>query len=225
MIRAALISLVFLGITLTLILMQPGANHSTDTASIEIEAPVTRAQTEIGTLEDNLDEVLATATLATEIEFVANLAKPEFIAEPVRTDPQPLIEPSQPATLKVPETPLEELIVSALKQGQSTRYIDALVNDAAEQGEVDVPASLVTQDGRVDTALLLSALSTPSRKTVPAVGSAKSYRVQPGDSLASIAYRYYGSTDRAVDIYSANLSILNSPNHVEVGQTLVIPVP
>jgi len=59
--------------------------------------------------------------------------------------------------------------------------------------------------------------------TVPAsvgpVGTPRLYKIKPGDSLAKIANRFGVSVQ---DILDANPSITD-PNHIEVGQTIVIP--
>lgn len=116
-------------------------------------------------------------------------------------------------------TDLEALIIKALRQGQSESYIHALVNDAAKKGKVEVPKSLVTAEGQVDTALLLATLSEPTN----AVPEIQTYIVSPGDSLASIAYRFYGRTDRQADILSANRETLADADKLSVGQVLNIP--
>ena len=224
MIRAALISIVFLGVTLALILMQPSTERPSDTAMIEpAEAEVSRAQTELDGLEA-LSEEIAPVMQAEEPQPVTPQPEVETAAVPVEAAPA-LVEPSQPEILPEPANDLEKLIVNALKQGQSEAYIDALVNEAASQGAVEVPQSLVTEDGRVDTGSLLAVLSSPTRSASVDTGTigARSYVVEPGDSLASISYRFYGSTSKSVDIFVANRSVLKSPNHVEVGQMLVIP--
>lgn len=49
------------------------------------------------------------------------------------------------------------------------------------------------------------------------------YVVQPGDSLWSIAQRFYGSGFGWPDIYHANSSQIGDPNDINVGQQIVIP--
>jgi nucleoid-associated protein YgaU len=115
---------------------------------------------------------------------------------------------------------LESMVLGALQQGQSEGYIDALVNDAAKEGKVEVPQGLVTAEGRVDTALLLSALSQPARPRVP-----NTYTVATGDSLASIAYRFYGDFARQADILAANADTMQSTDRLRVGQVLNLPTP
>jgi LysM repeat protein len=49
------------------------------------------------------------------------------------------------------------------------------------------------------------------------------YVVQSGDSLWSIAQRFYGSGFRWTDIYRANEGQIANPNEIQVGQELTIP--
>jgi nucleoid-associated protein YgaU len=51
----------------------------------------------------------------------------------------------------------------------------------------------------------------------------KTYRVQPGDNLTTIALRIYGDADKAEAIFEANKDKLRTMNDVPVGQDLVLP--
>lgn len=53
--------------------------------------------------------------------------------------------------------------------------------------------------------------------------SGRTYVVRPGDTLAKISLRFYGTTRNYMRIYNANRDRLASPSRIEVGQTLVIP--
>jgi nucleoid-associated protein YgaU len=53
--------------------------------------------------------------------------------------------------------------------------------------------------------------------------SRRSYRVVAGDTLTSIATRFYGSPDYWKVIYRANRKTLSAPNSLRLGQVLVIP--
>ena len=53
--------------------------------------------------------------------------------------------------------------------------------------------------------------------------SGRTYVVRPGDTLAKISLRFYGTTRNYMRIYDANRGQLLSPSRVEVGQTLIIP--
>lgn len=146
---------------------------------------------------------------------------------------------------------LETLVIQSLREGQSDAYIDALLNEAASSGQVAVPGVLVTEDGRVDTRVLLDnivtqAARTASGETAPRtrpdvpLGSAdgvevrlvqtadetmqyRFYTVQRGDSLGGIAIKFYGDVTYYPAIFDANRGRLSSPNEIRAGQRLVIP--
>lgn len=142
---------------------------------------------------------------------------------------------------------LQAIILKAMQQGQSSEYIDSLVNQAVFDGTVQVPAGLVTAEGRVDTKTLIASLiakpaTQPDSNYMNMINSLaagsftdepaapitpqkpKIYTVVSGDSLASISFAYYGSTAQYKQIFEANLNKLVSPDKIRVGQKLVIPV-
>jgi nucleoid-associated protein YgaU len=145
-----------------------------------------------------------------------------------------------------PAENLQALVLKALGQGKDSAYIDSLVNQAAFDGDVQIPAGLVTAEGRVDTKTLIASLvgkTSPQPEsdylslinTVAAssfVDTAQVvqqpqqqfYTVQPGDSLASISLQYFGTTSKYQQIFEANTDTLFSPDRVRAGQRLVIPV-
>ncbi|MFD1809151.1 LysM peptidoglycan-binding domain-containing protein [Gemmobacter lanyuensis] len=140
--------------------------------------------------------------------------------------------PAQPAgPARNPGTSLEGLVAQALREGQSDAYIDALVNEAAGQGQLSVPAALVTASGQVDTAVLLASLVQEARiaagftprpspeRRIPD----SSYTVQPGDSLGAIALRFYGDAALFPALFAANQPNLASPDQLQPGQTLILP--
>ncbi len=57
----------------------------------------------------------------------------------------------------------------------------------------------------------------------PTTGGGQTYVVRPGDTLAKISIKFYGTSRRYMDIYNANRDILSSPSSIAVGQTLQIP--
>jgi nucleoid-associated protein YgaU len=147
---------------------------------------------------------------------------------------------------------LETLVSNALRDGQTDAYINTLVNEAAGKGEISVPSALITSDGRVDTAVLMSSLVTKAqvaagntsqprpedvvaggagvevRMVNKAIGAAEShqfYTVLLGDSLGSIALKFYGNVSYYPAIFNANRALLSSPDKLKVGQRLVVPSP
>lgn len=138
---------------------------------------------------------------------------------------------------------IEQLVSQAVREGQSDAYLDAMLNEAHKAGDLNIPDELITSDNRVDTSTLLSSLVKRSiattgvpeefksvQKAVTALPepnkleATQAYRVQPGDSLAAIAHRYYGHTYLYLAIYEANRDKLATPDQIKVGQTLTIPV-
>ena len=146
-------------------------------------------------------------------------------------------------------TTLEQLVVQALREGQSDLEIDAMVNAASVAGDVAVPEILVTSDGRVDTHVLLSNIVTQAQiaagapaPAVPVIDPAETaglevrvvqratdevqarfYTVQSGDSLGAISIKFFGSVEYFPKIFEANRGFLSSPDRIRVGQRLVIP--
>jgi hypothetical protein len=51
----------------------------------------------------------------------------------------------------------------------------------------------------------------------------RTYVVQPGDTLISIAEKFYGEGKAFTDIYRANESIILDPDHLQPGTKLYIP--
>lgn len=53
--------------------------------------------------------------------------------------------------------------------------------------------------------------------------SARTYMVQPGDSLSKISKQFYGNASQYTRIFEANRDQLSNPNEIKPGQRLVIP--
>ena len=52
---------------------------------------------------------------------------------------------------------------------------------------------------------------------------AKTYTVQPGDSLSKISKQFYGDANKYMKIFEANKDKLSDPDKVKAGTNLVIP--
>lgn len=145
------------------------------------------------------------------------------------TAPQsPELAKTEPASLKV-------LVEQALSAGQSDAYLEALVDEAVDKGQVAVPDAMRTTDGAVDTRTLLASIiaksegAQPTATTAALVSEAEGpkedrfHKVLRGDSLAAISLKYYGEAQGYTRIFEANRDRLSSPNRIIVGQTLLIP--
>jgi|SRR5215472_4795613 len=53
--------------------------------------------------------------------------------------------------------------------------------------------------------------------------NARTYTVQPGDSLSKISQQYYGSANQFIKIFEANRDKLTDPDKIKTGMELVIP--
>jgi nucleoid-associated protein YgaU len=145
-------------------------------------------------------------------------------------------------------SPLQALVIGALRDGQTDAAIDAAVNEAALAGDLAVPDVMVTSDGRVDTSVLLASIISEARiaagearrpASVESVGGDgvevrvvqtaeetqqyRFYTVNSGDSLDAIAIKFYGDASYYNVIFDANRAILSSPDRIRTGQRLVIP--
>ncbi|MDD5558002.1 MAG: LysM peptidoglycan-binding domain-containing protein, partial [bacterium] len=70
--------------------------------------------------------------------------------------------------------------------------------------------------------------SAPAAAAAPAPApaaarAARRYRVAAGDSLSSLAVRFYGDAARWRDIYNANRNTVPNPRSLTPGQILIIP--
>jgi nucleoid-associated protein YgaU len=73
--------------------------------------------------------------------------------------------------------------------------------------------------GRAVNAFEVQASALPG---VPSPG-ARSHTVREGETLSSLAVRYYGDSGRSTFLFRANRSRLRAPDHVPIGTVLVIP--
>jgi nucleoid-associated protein YgaU len=100
--------------------------------------------------------------------------------------------------------------------------------------QVDLPSSAAGASGGIGSAGLSPTVSTggthgsfqaksPSRTQRAATASDYQHTVQEGETLFSLAHRYYGDKDRFIEIYQVNRDTLKSPDALTPGMTLTIP--
>jgi LysM repeat protein len=72
-----------------------------------------------------------------------------------------------------------------------------------------------------------ASLPQPEKAAAASVGggasSARTYTVQPGDTLSKIAQQVYGKANEYNRIFEANRDKLSDPNKIQPGQELSIP--
>jgi nucleoid-associated protein YgaU len=57
----------------------------------------------------------------------------------------------------------------------------------------------------------------------PSSATARTYTVQPGDSLSKISKHFYGDANMFMKIFDANKDKLSDPDKIKVGTDLLIP--
>ena len=143
-------------------------------------------------------------------------------------------EPEQTAT--DPTDRLSGLVQQALSEGQSDAYLEALIDEAVDNGQIEVTDGMRTTAGEVDTRMLLASLIANSEGAVADVYSASLdaeagveageqvfHVVASGDSLAAISLTYYGNPQDYTRIFEANRDTLERADLIRVGQSLLIP--
>ncbi len=66
-------------------------------------------------------------------------------------------------------------------------------------------------------------VATPTPAAAAPAATPRTHVVVRGDTLQSIALRYYSDRSRFRDIYAANRSVMNSPNDLRIGMELKLP--
>ena len=211
MLRTLVIGTIFLSITIALLALQPAPRSDRFVAPVVSEAPEAPVVEEIAATR--ADTNLMTAPITVPIVPKPIVAKP-ILAE-VNT-------PSTPTTIKG----LQELVSVALTQGMTGQEIDQLIVQAVDHGTLVIPDTLRTPNGQPNTMAMLATLVDATTPTTPTLTRdvGNTYVVRPGDSLASITVKYYGSTDAVNDIFWANKDRLSDPDQLRVGQTIFLPL-
>ena len=211
MLRTLVIGTIFLSITIALLALQPAPRSDRFVAPVVSEAPAAPVVEEIAATR--ADTNLMTAPIT-----VPSVPKP--------VAPNPIVAevnmPSTPTTIKG----LQELVSVALTQGMTEQEIDQLIVQAVDHGTLIIPDTLRRSDGRPNTMAMLATLVDATTPTTPTLTRdvGNTYVVRPGDSLASIPVKYYGSTDAVNDIFWANKDRLSDPDQLRVGQTIFLPL-
>ncbi|MEP5728693.1 MAG: LysM peptidoglycan-binding domain-containing protein [Sulfitobacter sp.] len=139
------------------------------------------------------------------------------------------------------------LVLETVNAEMTRRSMGNLLLEAARKGEIEIPASLSTSDGKIDMDTMLfnliqnslaedgtlegteaalemsrRAFAASDAKTKEVKGE-RIYTVKPGDSLAYISLQFYGRPNEYLQIFEANKTQLSSPDKIRVGQRLIIP--
>ena len=211
MLRTLVIGAIFLSITIALSALQPAPRSDRFVAPVVSEAPAAPVVEEIAATR--ADNNLMTAPIT--VPSVPKTVAPKPIVAEVNT-------PGTPTTIKG----LQELVSVALTQGITEQEIDQLIVQAVDHGTLIIPDTLRRSDGRPNAMAMLATLVDATTPTTPTLTRdvGNTYVVRPGDSLASIAVKYYGSTDAVNDIFWANKDRLSDPDQLRVAETIFLPL-
>lgn len=122
----------------------------------------------------------------------------------------------QPATATRSGDTAQRPFINAYAAPEPTPVEDSPISLASEP--IDPPTPATTTAAR-QPAFGPMGRELPTRPT----GSARQHVVIKGDTLFSLAQRYYGNRSRWRDIYAANRDVLPSENSLRIGMELRIP--
>ncbi|MGJ5618109.1 LysM peptidoglycan-binding domain-containing protein [Sulfitobacter sp. MF3-043] len=145
------------------------------------------------------------------------------------------------------ENAQDRIVLKTINADLTSKTMANLLQKAADEGRIELPASLNTADGNVDMDTLLfnlvqtslaedgteegaEAAREMSRRAFAAsraktreIEGKRIYVVEPGDSLAYLSLQFYGRPSDYHRIFQANRPLLKSPDLIQIGQRLIIP--
>lgn len=161
-------------------------------------------------------------------------AGPDLVIDQRLTETATRLSPTR-APLRVSQPPQDVVVLSQTAQTAEPITLAPLPSPVAtptETSPTPPPPALMPQETPVIVRQAETLPSLPEPQPQPAAArndaNAQIHIVQKGESLASIAQKYYGAQEgsRASAIqrlYEANKDILESPDKIQAGHKLVIP--
>ncbi len=122
---------------------------------------------------------------------------------------------------ELPGEPYSDLLDSLSLKKENDRLKREIADLQASQG-LPINASQANALKSKKPKSALPVVLPPKAKPSPAI-RARTYVVQPGDSLYAISRKLYGDSSHIDRIFQANRSSLPSKNSLKLGQVLVIP--
>jgi len=196
MIRMVLFALGFLAITVTLVVMQPGADRRVVEGALP--EPVTRA--EPGLPNGLTDQV------------VVGVAPQGYAPAPEAVPERSFVLPGTP-TVSAPTADLNDQEMRRM----TWDTLSSLNQATGRESAPGQPGSLL------HTIVRRSLDGVPAGiRATPQAGLGQ-YVVQSGDTLVSIAERVYGDVNMTGPLFAANQGKLSRPDDLRPGQTLILP--
>ena len=108
--------------------------------------------------------------------------------------------------------------IAVMKYNDGYKWVDiAKANKLKSAGYVEVGQKLILPELTTKTAVV----AEKSKAEIKITGA--SYVVVKNDSLWKIAMAKYNDGYKWMDIYKANKALINNPNSIEIGMTLMLP--
>jgi phage tail protein X len=138
-------------------------------------------------------------------------------------------EATEPETVRVELPPLEPSQAGYARVPGAGARVAPEPEYAAPVGVAPVPTPLPERGAPAAPVVAGPtppvATVTPTAAATPPAGSFRRHVVARGDTLSSLAYRYYGNRSRWREIYAANRDVMPNEGALQVGMELRIPAP
>lgn len=202
LIRMALMVTAFIGLTVVLIVFQPGSPRNATFEAMDEPEVVTRDAAPVVNAPQETETVAAPlpAPIPTPVQMVGE-------------DPQAADQP----------TNMRDMTFSAISNLKSVT-----TGEAPAPGQPGSLLHSVVQRSIAKTATATDAVPTlteitPVRTEPAPPADDGTYLVRDGDTLLSIAKEVFGDTGMASEIYRGNVDIMASPDSLTPGMTLKLP--
>jgi ABC-type nitrate/sulfonate/bicarbonate transport system substrate-binding protein len=124
--------------------------------------------------------------------------------------------------------PEEFVNLNFIKELDDSGFIERLYKARpviATREERLAPAARVSRESLASAGGKKTTAEAPARSDGATVSAAEGvqYTVEAGDTLSSLARKYYGDALRWDRIYQANRQTMKNPNYIYIGQKIVIP--
>lgn len=200
LIRMALMGTAFIGLTVVLIVFQPGSPRNATFEAMDEPEVVTRDAAPVVNEPQEIETVAA--PIPAPVQVVD--AKPQAADQPTNIRDMTFSAISNLKSVTTGEAPAP---------GQPGSLLHSVVQ-----------RSIAKTASPTDATPTLTEITPVRTETAPSADDG-TYLVRDGDTLLSIAKEVYGDTGMASEIYRGNVDIMASPDSLTPGMTLKLPAP
>lgn len=148
-------------------------------------------------------------------------------AKTQRTTTQFILTRTTPAGGRLFDTNIKVSVEDYTIDEDATNGLDVSVEIKLKQyRDYSTKTVTITADERDDsqnTSVVTKTATVQTERSATTAPQTKTYTVNNGDTLWSIAKKYYGNGAKYLTIYNANKDKIKNPNLIYVGQVLTIP--